>query len=129
MIEGIVKEVEVGEVYEGTVKRIMDFGAFVEILPGKEGLVHISQLASERVAKVEDVVTWAKDRSESDRDRPAGPHQLVPQGSFPTTTDEPGPRERIPAAGAAEGGDGRGGRGPARERGRGPGGPGRGARR
>lgn len=56
MIEGIVKEVEVGEIYEGTVTRIMDFGAFVEILPGKEGLVHISQLAPERVAKVEDVV-------------------------------------------------------------------------
>ncbi|MGG1311140.1 MULTISPECIES: polyribonucleotide nucleotidyltransferase [Cohnella] len=57
IIEGIVREVVVGEVYTGTVKRIEKFGAFVEILPGKDGLVHISQLANERVAKVEDVVS------------------------------------------------------------------------
>ncbi|MCD1257769.1 polyribonucleotide nucleotidyltransferase [Paenibacillus athensensis] len=56
IIEGIVREVIVGETYLGTVKRIEKFGAFVEILPGKEGLVHISQLSTERVAKVEDVV-------------------------------------------------------------------------
>ncbi|MFA5029752.1 MAG: polyribonucleotide nucleotidyltransferase [Patescibacteria group bacterium] len=55
-IENIVKEVEVGEIYTGKVTRLMDFGAFVEILPGKEGLVHISELAPERVAKVSDVV-------------------------------------------------------------------------
>lgn len=55
-IERLTKEVEVGESYLGKVTRIMNFGAFVEILPGKEGLVHISQLAHERVAKVEDVV-------------------------------------------------------------------------
>jgi len=57
IIEGIVREVVVGETYLGTVKRIEKFGAFVEVLPGKEGLVHISQLANERVAKVEDVVS------------------------------------------------------------------------
>ncbi|KZE71934.1 polyribonucleotide nucleotidyltransferase [Paenibacillus elgii] len=56
IIEGIVREVIVGETYLGTVKRIEKFGAFVEILPGKEGLVHISQLSTERVGKVEDVV-------------------------------------------------------------------------
>ncbi|MBB6672864.1 polyribonucleotide nucleotidyltransferase [Cohnella nanjingensis] len=56
IIEGIVREVVVGEIYLGTVKRIEKFGAFVEILPGKDGLVHISQLSNERVAKVEDVV-------------------------------------------------------------------------
>lgn len=56
IIEGLVREVEVGTTYSGKVTRIMNFGAFVEILPGKEGLVHISQLALERVAKVEDVV-------------------------------------------------------------------------
>jgi len=56
IIEGIVKEVVVGEVYLGTVRRIEKFGAFVEILPGKDGLVHISQLSNERVAKTEDVV-------------------------------------------------------------------------
>lgn len=57
IIEGIVKEVVIGEIYIGTVKRIEKFGAFVEILPGKDGLVHISQLSTERVAKVEDVVS------------------------------------------------------------------------
>lgn len=56
IIESIVREVEVGVIYDGKVTRIMNFGAFVEILPGKEGLVHISQLANERVEKVEDVV-------------------------------------------------------------------------
>ncbi|HEX6509118.1 MAG TPA: polyribonucleotide nucleotidyltransferase [Chloroflexota bacterium] len=56
MIRGLTAEVEVGKQYNGTVKRIMDFGAFVEVLPGKEGLVHISQLATHRVERVEDVV-------------------------------------------------------------------------
>jgi len=56
MVQGIVKEVEVGEIYEGKVKKIMDFGAFVEILPHQEGLVHISQLAEGRTEKVTDVV-------------------------------------------------------------------------
>ncbi|MFC3746343.1 polyribonucleotide nucleotidyltransferase [Paenibacillus sp. GCM10012306] len=56
IIEGIVREVQVGEIYVGTVRRIEKFGAFVELLPGKDGLVHISQLSTERVAKVEDVV-------------------------------------------------------------------------
>jgi len=56
MVDGITKEAEVGEVYYGLVTRIMNFGAFVEILPGKEGLVHISKLSNERVEKVEDVV-------------------------------------------------------------------------
>ena len=55
-VESIVKEAKPGEVYEGKVKRILPFGAMVEILPGKEGLVHISQLAPHRVEKVEDVV-------------------------------------------------------------------------
>ena len=55
-IEDIVAEVEVGRTYLGKVVRITDFGAFVEVLPGKDGLVHISQLALERVKKVEDVV-------------------------------------------------------------------------
>ncbi len=56
MVEAIVKDVEIGEVYSGVVKRIMNFGAFVQILPGKEGLVHISQLAPHRVNRVEDEV-------------------------------------------------------------------------
>ena len=56
MIELLTAEVEVGKVYEGTVKRIMNFGAFIEILPGQEGLLHISKMAKQRVEKVEDVM-------------------------------------------------------------------------
>jgi len=56
MVEDIARDVEIGEVYTGVVKRIMNFGAFVQILPGKEGLVHISQLAPHRVNRVEDEV-------------------------------------------------------------------------
>ena len=53
-IELLVKEVEVGETYEGEVKKIMAFGAFIEVLPGQEGLLHISRMAKHRVEKVED---------------------------------------------------------------------------
>lgn len=56
IIEDLVREVEVGQLYLGKVKRIEKFGAFVEIFSGKDGLVHISELALERVGKVEDVV-------------------------------------------------------------------------
>ena len=56
IIEDLTREIEAGQVYEGTVRRIEKFGAFVEIAKGKDGLVHISELAHERVAKVEDVL-------------------------------------------------------------------------
>ena len=56
-IEALTKEAEVGGIYTGKVSRLMNFGAFVEILPGKDGLVHISELAEERVESVEDVVS------------------------------------------------------------------------
>ena len=56
MIEGLTKEPEVGEVYEGKVTRIMSIGAFVEYLPGKEGLVRVSEISPERVNRIEDVV-------------------------------------------------------------------------
>jgi polyribonucleotide nucleotidyltransferase len=55
-IKNLTREVKVGELFEGKIKRILDFGAFAEILPGQEGMIHISQLANERVAKVTDVV-------------------------------------------------------------------------
>lgn len=57
IIEDLVRDVEVGQVYMGTVKRIEKFGAFLEIFKGKDGLVHISQIAEERVNKVEDVLS------------------------------------------------------------------------
>ena len=53
-IEDLVRDIEVGETYDGTVTRLMTFGAFIEILPGKEGLLHISKMAKHRVEKVED---------------------------------------------------------------------------
>ena len=56
MVQRITAEAEIGKIYRGTVRKIMDFGAFVEILPGTDGLVHISQLAPERVRRVQDVV-------------------------------------------------------------------------
>ncbi len=57
LVKSIVEEPEVGRVYQGTVKRIMDFGAFIEILPGKEGLCHISKLSRKRVNNVNEVLT------------------------------------------------------------------------
>ncbi len=65
IILGMTKEITVGEIYQGTVVSIKEFGAFVEVLPGKDGLVHISELADFRVNKVEDVVkngdsVWVK---------------------------------------------------------------------
>jgi polyribonucleotide nucleotidyltransferase len=56
IIEGLTREVEVGGIYTGKVTRLMSFGAMVEVIPGKEGLVHISELAEYRVSKVEDIV-------------------------------------------------------------------------
>ncbi|MBC1336283.1 polyribonucleotide nucleotidyltransferase [Listeria booriae] len=56
MIEEIVREVQVGEIYDGKVRRIEKFGAFVELFKGKDGLIHISELAHERVGKVEDIL-------------------------------------------------------------------------
>jgi len=57
MVEQITAEVEVGKIYEGKVAKLMDFGAFVTILPGKDGLVHVSQISEERVEKVSDELT------------------------------------------------------------------------
>lgn len=56
MVQKIAAEAEVGKIYKGTVRKIVDFGAFVEILPGTDGLVHISQLAPERVRRVSDIL-------------------------------------------------------------------------
>ena len=55
-IRGLTAEAEVGKIYKGTVRKIVDFGAFVEIMPGTDGLLHISQIANGRVKQVSDVV-------------------------------------------------------------------------
>ncbi|NJM58509.1 MAG: S1 RNA-binding domain-containing protein, partial [Synechococcales cyanobacterium RU_4_20] len=57
IIDGMTKRINAGDVYAGTVTRIIPIGAFVEFLPGKEGMIHISQLAEHRVGKVEDEVS------------------------------------------------------------------------
>ena len=56
IVKSLTQEAEIGKIYKGVVKRIADFGAFVEILPGTDGLVHISQLTDERVREVRDVL-------------------------------------------------------------------------
>ena len=56
IVQGIIKEVELDKIYVGKVKKVVDFGAFVEILPGTEGLLHISQIAEQRIRKVEDEI-------------------------------------------------------------------------
>lgn len=104
IIESLVKEVEVGEFYTGTVKRIMNFGAFVEILPGKEGLVHISQLAPYRVAQVEDVVNIGDEvRVKVTEIDNLGRINLSRKDAL-----SPEERENEAAAGAARGGAGNG---------------------
>ncbi len=60
MVKDIITDAEIGKIYDGTVKRIVDFGAFIEILPGKEGLCHISKISRDRVNKVEDVLSVGK---------------------------------------------------------------------
>ena len=56
IIEGLTRDAQIGDIYTGKVSRILNFGAMIEILPGKEGLVHISELADHRIDKVEDEV-------------------------------------------------------------------------
>jgi polyribonucleotide nucleotidyltransferase len=56
MVKWLTEEAEIGKIYRGIVKKIVDFGAFVEILPGTEGLVHISQLSKDRVKQVTDIL-------------------------------------------------------------------------
>ncbi|MGA8534868.1 MAG: polyribonucleotide nucleotidyltransferase [Candidatus Tumulicola sp.] len=120
IVENITKEVVVGETYLGTVMRVIPIGAFVQILPGKEGLVHISQLAPQRVERVEDVVkvgdeisvkvmevdsqgrlnlshkaVLASGNGSSDRERPARP-----QTSEPPRSQASEPRDFADAPGA-----------------------------
>ncbi|MFN3924545.1 MAG: KH domain-containing protein, partial [Pseudarthrobacter sp.] len=75
IINGMTKEISIGEVYQGTVVSIKEFGAFVEVLPGKDGLVHISELADFRVNKVQDVVQMGLDDVRGGRVHKAGTGQ------------------------------------------------------
>jgi polyribonucleotide nucleotidyltransferase len=134
MIEGLTETARIGQIYTGKVVRVTDFGAFIEILPGTDGMVHISQLASERVNKVEDVARLGDELTvmvtnidENGKIRLS--RQAVLEG---WTAEEALERDRRPSGGRPGGGDrGRGGdRGDrGRDGGRGGGDRGRGGER
>ncbi len=138
MIEGLTKEAEVGEIYLGKVVRILPYGAFVEILPGKDGLVHISELADYRVEQVEDVVSLGDEINVMviDVDRQGKislSRKAVLTGEMPPPRAERerggfggGDRDRGPRDGGRGGFGGGGGDRPPREGGYSPGGYGQG---
>ncbi|MBM3469669.1 MAG: polyribonucleotide nucleotidyltransferase [Armatimonadetes bacterium] len=128
MIEGIVREVQVGETYQGRVTRVLNFGAFVELLPGKEGLVHISELSYGRVNKVEDVVKVGDELQVKVKEIDSlGRVNLTHRGTQPPPegweeeADEPQPAdvEHRPRSPRPRPGDARGGRPPRRRDGSG----------
>ncbi len=111
-VEGIVKEVEVGEVYTGKVVRLMDFGAFVEILPGKDGMVHISEFSNHRIEKITDAVQVGQEvtvkvievddkgrinlsvkQANADYDPTTDPKNSRPQGGRPSFGSRPPRRD------------------------------------
>jgi len=95
MIEDLTKEVEVGAIYTGKVTRLMSFGVFVEILPGKEGLVHISELADYRVDKVEDIAKVGDELTVKVTDIDSqGRINLSRRAVFETLSQVPGARVR-----------------------------------
>ena len=116
-IRALTREVEAGEIYTGKVTRIMPFGAFVEILPGKEGLVHISELANHRVPSVEDVVNIGDEIqvlvTEIDRH---GSRQPVASSAARTSRKRPRGRRRRATPPRNGDGDGGGDRRPFSER-------------
>ena len=112
MVKYYTEEVEMGKLYLGKVARIMGFGAFVEILPGKEGMVHISQLAESRVEDVEDVVKihdeiWVKVMEIDDQGRVNLSHKLALREMRGEPFDE---SDYQPRAGGGKSRDSRGGR-------------------
>jgi polyribonucleotide nucleotidyltransferase len=121
-IEGLTESVKLGAIYTGKVVRVTDFGAFVEILPGQDGMVHISQLASERVNRVEDVAQLGDELTVmvtgiDDNGKIRLSRQAVLEG---WSLEEAQSRDRKPGGGGGRGGD----RGGDRDRGRGGGGRG-----
>ena len=124
MIEGLIEVAVVGRIYTGTVVRTTDFGAFVQILPGTDGLVHISQLDSERIEKVEDVAKVGDELTVMVTTiDPDGKIRLSRQAVLEGwTPEEAMERDRRPTRKPGEGGGrpggsgGRGGRGGPRDR-------------
>jgi polyribonucleotide nucleotidyltransferase len=128
MVEGLTETARIGAIYTGKVVRVTDFGAFVEILPGTDGMVHISQLASERVNRVEDVARLGDELTVMVTNiDPGGKVRLSRQAVLEGwTAEEALERDRKPSGGGRSGGGDRngrpggGGRGGDRDRGRGP---------
>jgi polyribonucleotide nucleotidyltransferase len=124
MIDDITRDVKVGEVYLGRVTRLMNFGAFVEILPGKEGLVHVSQLAPHRVERPEDVVKIGDElmvkvveidsqgRINLTRKGLLTPEEEAELAAIAAARPPSGGRDRDPDRDRGPGGGGGGGRGP-----------------
>jgi polyribonucleotide nucleotidyltransferase len=117
IIEDITRDLKVGEIYQGRVVRIVPFGAFLELMPGRDGLLHISQIARERIEKVEDVLHMGDEVEvkviEID---PQGKvrlsrKELLPGGSGGDSSDRGGDRRRPRGDGDRGGGGSRGGRG------------------
>jgi polyribonucleotide nucleotidyltransferase len=110
IIKGLTAEPEVGATYKGTVQRITDFGAFIEILPGTDGLLHVSEMAHTRVDRVEDVLKEGETVEVKvlsvDRD---GKIRLSRRELLPLPEGEAGERARANMAAARESGGGRGG--------------------
>jgi polyribonucleotide nucleotidyltransferase len=117
IIEGLTAEPEVGKIYKGTVKRIVDFGAFVEILPGNEALLHVSEIAHERVENVSDVLKEGDDIEVKvisvDRE---GKTRLTRRELLPLPEGEEGERAKERIAKAREAGPPSRGRGRDRDR-------------
>jgi len=131
-IEGITEEAEVGKIYEGKVVNIVDFGAFVNFMGGKDGLVHVSEMKNERVEKPTDVVAEGQEVKvkvlEIDqRGKVRLSMRVVDQETGEELEDTRPPREPRSGGGdrGGRGGDRRGGRGGGRDRDRGPRGGGR----
>jgi polyribonucleotide nucleotidyltransferase len=119
-IEALTETPEIGRIYTGKVVRTADFGAFVEILPGTDGMVHISQLASERVEKVEDVARLGEEITVMVIDiDPMGKIRLSRQAVLEGWTAEEAREHDRPRGGSRSGGGNRsGGRGGRDNRGR-----------
>ncbi len=134
-IEGIVEEAEVGKIYDGKVVNIVDFGAFVNFMGGKDGLVHVSEMKNERVEKVTDVVSEGQEVKVKvleidNRGKVRLSMRVVDQETGEELEDTRPPREPREKRGGdrrgPRGGGDRGGRGGGRDRDRGPRGGGRG---
>ena len=115
MVEGLTKEIEVGEKYTGKVVRITDFGAFIELIPGRDGMVHISELANYRVPSVEDVLSLGDEVEVLVTDIDQTGRVRLSRRALLADDDNEGPRGESNGPGS-QGGDDRGnGRPPRRD--------------